>query len=230
MIDFYTWPTPNGQKIAIALEEMGLPYAVQAVDIQTGAQFHPEFLAISPNNRMPAIVDHDGPHGKPIALFESGAILIYLGDKTGRFLPQDPERRYDVLQWLMWQMGGVGPMFGQANHFRSYAPEPVPYAIDRYTKEARRLYGILDKQVGERGYMAGDYSIADMATYPWTLLSKRYEIDMDEYPNAKRWQEEIAARPAVEKGMALLKDQRRQGPMTEEAKRMLFGDAQFQRR
>jgi GST-like protein len=230
MIDLYTWPTPNGHKVHIMLEECALPYTVHAVDIQAGDQFSPEFLAISPNNRIPAIVDSGGPDGKPISVFESGAILIYLAEKTGKLLPQDVRGRTQVLEWLMWQMGGVGPMFGQANHFRSYAPEPIPYAIDRYTKEVRRLYGVLDKRLADHEYLAGDYSIADLITYPWTLLYKRYEVDMAEFPHARRWQEAIGARPAVERGMAVLADRRRQGPMTEEAKKNLFGDAQFQRR
>jgi GST-like protein len=230
MIDLYTWPTPNGHKVHIMLEECALPYTVHAVDIQAGDQFSPEFLAISPNNRIPAIVDSDGPDGKPISVFESGAILIYLAEKTGKLLPKDVRGRTQVLEWLMWQMGGVGPMFGQANHFRSYAPEPIPYAIDRYTKEVRRLYGVLDKRLADHEYLAGDYSIADLITYPWTLLYKRYEVDMAEFPHARRWQEAIGARPAVERGMAVLADRRRQGPMTEEAKKNLFGDAQFQRR
>jgi GSH-dependent disulfide-bond oxidoreductase len=230
MIDLYSWPTPNGHKVHIMLEETGLPYTVHPVDIQAGDQFKPDFLAISPNNRIPAIVDQDGPDGKPLPIFESGAILIYLAEKSGKFMPTDARRRFDVLQWLMWQMGNVGPMFGQANHFRSYAPEPIPYAIERYTKEVRRLYGVLDKQVADRSYLAGDYSIADIITYPWTLLNQRYEVDMNEYPHAKRWQEAIGARPAVQRGMAVLQDKRRSGPMSEEAKKNLFGPAQFQRR
>jgi len=230
MIDLYSWPTPNGHKVHIMLEETGLPYNVHPVNIQTGDQFKPEFLAISPNNRIPAIVDSEGPDGKPLSIFESGAILIYLAEKSGQFLPSDPRKRVDVLQWLMWQMGGVGPMFGQANHFRSYAPEPIPYAIDRYTKEVRRLYGVMEKQLADRSYLAGDYSIADMMTYPWTLLYKRYEVEMSEYPHVQRWQEAIGARPAVQRGMEVLKDQRRQGPMSDEAKKNLFGPAQFERR
>ena len=230
MIDLYSWPTPNGHKVHIMLEEIGLPYAVHGVDIQAGDQFKPDFLAISPNNRIPAIVDSDGPDGKPISLFESGAILIYLADKTGKFLPKEPRGRYKVLEWVMWQMGNVGPMFGQANHFRSYAPEPIPYAISRYTKEVRRLYGVLDKQLADRSYIAGDYSIADIITYPWTLLSARYEVDMNEFPDVKRWQEALGNRAAVKRGMEVLKDKRRSGPMSEDAKKNLFGDAQFQRR
>jgi GST-like protein len=230
MIDVYTWPTPNGHKVHIMLEECALPYTVHAIDIGAGDQFQPEFLKISPNNRIPAIVDTDGPGGKPISLFESGAILIYLAEKTGKFLPKDPRGRYKVLEWLMWQMGGVGPMFGQANHFRSYAPEPIPYAIDRYTKEVRRLYGMMDKQLGTHDYLAGEYSIADIITYPWTLLYKRYDVEMNEFPNVQRWQEAIGARPAVERGMAVLAERRRAGPMTDEAKRNLFGDKQFAQR
>ncbi len=230
MIDLYTWPTPNGQKIHIMLEETGLPYTVKAVDIQSGDQFDPAFLEISPNNRIPAIVDNEGPGGKPLAIFESGAILIHLAEKARSLLPDDPHRRFDVLQWLMWQMGNVGPMFGQANHFRNYAPEPIPYAIDRYTKEARRLMGVLDKQLAQREFVAGEYSIADIASYPWIRIYHRYEIDIAEYPHVGRWLEEIAARPAVERGMAILRDKRRQGPMSEEARRNLFGDVQYQRR
>lgn len=229
MIEFHTWPTPNGQKIAIMLEETGLDYRTIPVDIQAGDQFAPKFLAISPNNRIPALVDDEGPGGQAISIFESGAILIYLAEKTGRYLPSDPHARMEVLQWLMFQMGNVGPMFGQCNHFRSYAPEEIPYAVDRYTKEVSRLYGVMDQRLASRAGLAGEYSIADMATYPWSLIYKRSGHDMDDFPNVKRWQEEIAARPAVQKGMDLLKEVRRKGPMTEEAKRNLFGDAQFQR-
>jgi GST-like protein len=230
MIDLYSWPTPNGQKVHIMLEELALRYTVHGINIGAGEQFAPEFLALNPNHRIPVIVDQQGPGGKPITVFESGAILIYLAEKTGKFLSSDPHTRYDALQWLMWQMGGVGPMFGQANHFRSYAPEPVPYAIDRYTKEVRRLYGVMEKRLADRDYLAGDYSIADIITYPWTLLYKRYEVEMDEFPRTKRWQEAIGARPAVVKGMAVLSEQRRAGPMTDEAKRNLFGDKQFAQR
>ena len=230
MIDLYTWPTPNGHKVHIMLEEAGLAHRVHGINIRAGDQFSAEFLAISPNNRIPAIVDSDGPDGKPISVFESGAILIYLAEKTGKLLPQDVRGRTQVLEWLMWQMGGVGPMFGQANHFRSYAPEPIPYAIDRYTKEVRRLYGVMEKRLADRDYLAGEYSIADIITYPWTLLYKRYEVEMDEFPRTKRWQEAIGARPAVVKGMAVLAEQRRAGPMTDEAKRNLFGEKQFAQR
>jgi GSH-dependent disulfide-bond oxidoreductase len=230
MIELYSWPTPNGHKVHIMLEECVLPYNIHPIDIGAGEQFQPEFLQISPNNRIPAIVDTDGPGGKPISVFESGAILIYLAEKTGKFLPKDARGRYKVLEWLMWQMGGVGPMFGQANHFRSYAPEPIPYAIDRYTKEVRRLYGVMNKQLGGSPFLAGDYSIADIITYPWTLLNKRYDVEMDEFSNVKRWQGTIGARPAVERGMAVLAERRRAGPMTDEAKRNLFGDKQFAQR
>jgi len=229
MIDSYNWPTPNGHKVSIMLEETGLPHKVIPVDIQAGDQFKPEFLAVSPNNRIPAIVDHDGPGGKPISIFESGAILIYLAEKTGQFMPSEPRARMEVLEWLMFQMGNVGPMFGQANHFRTYAPEPIPYAIDRYTKEVGRLYGVMDQRLADRPCLAGEYSIADMATYSWTLLYKRYEYDMDDFPNVKRWQADLTARPGVQRGMELLKDKRRQGPMTDEAKKMLFGDEQYKR-
>lgn len=230
MIDFYTWPTPNGHKVAIMLEETALPYNTIPVDIQVGEQFDGKFLEISPNNRIPAIVDHDGPGGKPISIFESGAILIYLAEKTGQFLPSDPHARIQVLEWLMFQMGNVGPMFGQCNHFRSYAPEEVPYAINRYTKEVGRLYGVMDKRLDGRNFLAGDYSIADMATYSWTLGYKRYGYSMDDYPNLKRWQAVLTERPAVEKGMALLQEKRRTGGMSDEAKKVLFGDVQYERR
>src|SRR5258708_21894640 len=167
MIDLYTWGTPNGRKVSIMLEETGLPYRVHKVDISKNEQFKPEFLALNPNSKIPAIVDQEGPGGKPLPLFESGAILIYLAEKTGKLLPTDPAARYTVLQWLMFQMGGVGPMFGQVHHFLRAAPEPVPYAIERYGKETRRLYGVLDVQLGKAAYLAGEYSIADIATYPW---------------------------------------------------------------
>ncbi len=203
MIDLYTWATPNGRKVSIMLEEVGLPYRVHPVDITKGQQFAPEFLAISPNNKIPAIADQEGPGGKPFTLFESGAILIYLAEKSGRLLPSAPAVRYQVLQWLMWQMGGFGPMLGQAHHFRKFAPEPVPYAIDRYTKETARLYGVLDKQLAQGDYVAGDYSIADIAIYPWTQRADWQGIDLESFPNVVRWRERMAARPAVAKGMAV---------------------------
>jgi GSH-dependent disulfide-bond oxidoreductase len=205
MIDFYTWTTPNGRKVSIMLEETGLPYRVHAIDISKGDQFKPEFVAINPNSKIPAIVDPEGPDGKPISIFESGAILIWLAEKTGQFLATDQRRRSEALQWLMFQMGGVGPMFGQAHHFRKFAPEPVPYAIERYTKEAQRLYGVLDRRLAEAPYLAGDYSIADMATYPWVARHEWQGVSLDEHPNVKRWFEAIGARPAVQRGMAVPK-------------------------
>jgi GSH-dependent disulfide-bond oxidoreductase len=205
MIDFYTWTTPNGRKVSIMLEETGLPYRVHAIDISKGDQFKPEFVAINPNSKIPAIVDPDGPDGRPISIFESGAILIWLAEKTGQFLAADQRRRSEALQWLMFQMGGVGPMFGQAHHFRKFAPEPVPYAIERYTKEAQRLYGVLDRRLAEAPYLAGDYSIADMATYPWVARHEWQGVSLDEHPNVKRWFEAIGARPAVQRGMAVPK-------------------------
>ena len=201
-IDLYTWGTPNGRKVSIMLEECGLPYEVTTIDITADEQFAPDFLSISPNNRIPAIVDPQGPEGKPIQLFESGAILFYLAEKTGRFLPVTPRARFDVMQWLMWQMGGVGPMLGQAHHFRRFAPEPIPYAVDRYTNEAKRLYSVLDKRLSQSAYLAGDdYSIADIATYPWTARYEWQGIDWNDYPHARRWFEEVSARPAVIIGM-----------------------------
>ena len=201
MIDLYTWPTPNGHKIHIMLEECGLPYRAIPVNIGAGDQFAPEFLAISPNNKIPAIVDPDGPGGKRFALFESGAILIYLGEKTGRFIPKDPATRYVALQWLMFQMGGLGPMLGQTHHFLRAAPEPVPYAIKRYKDETRRLYGVLDKRLAEAEHLAGEYSIADIASYPWVARHEWHQIELGDFPNVKRWYDAIGARPAVQRGM-----------------------------
>ena len=230
-IDLYAWPTPNGYKVSIMLEELGLPYTVHPIDIGAGDQFKPDFLKISPNNKMPAIVDPDGPGGGPYALFESGAIMMYLAEKTGRFWPSDMRRRYDVVQWLMFQMGGVGPMLGQAHHFRIYAPEKLPYAIDRYTNEAGRLYGVMDKRLGESEYLAGDdYSIADMATFPWTRSIDRQGHSFDAYPNVKRWFDAIDARPAVVEGLKLLAEARREGPIDDKAREMMFGATQYQRR
>ena len=203
MIDFYTWTTPNGRKVSIMLEECGLPYRVHKVDIGKGEQFRPEFLAINPNNRIPAIVDAEGPEGKPLPLFESGAILVYLAGKTGRFLPESTTGKYIALQWLMFQMGGVGPMFGQAHHFLRAAPEQVPYGIKRYTDETRRLYGVLDKRLGEAPFLAGEYSIADMATFPWVARHEWHKVALADFPNVKRWYDTIALRPAVVRGMAV---------------------------
>jgi GST-like protein len=202
-IDFYTWATPNGRKISIALEEMGLPYTVHRVDIAKGEQFAPDFLKISPNNKIPAIYDPDGPGGAPISVFESGAILIYLADKTGRFLPGEPRGRSMVMEWLMFQMGGLGPMLGQTHHFLHFAPEKVPYAIERYKNEAKRLYGVLDKRLSEADFLAGDYSIADMAAYPWIASHPRQDIDIGTFPNVARWLSAVGSRTAVVKGMAV---------------------------
>ncbi len=229
MIDLYSWATPNGHKVHIMLEECGLPYRVQAVDIGAGDQFKPEFLRISPNNRIPAIVDSHGPDGKPISLFESGAILIYLASKTGRFLPGDVRGKYKALEWLMFQMGGVGPMFGQTHHFRLYAPEPIEYAINRYTNEAKRLYGVLDRRLGEVPFLAGEYGIADIATFPWTRSHTRQGVDLADYPNVKRWFDTIAERPAVKRGVTVLAD-RRKPLVDEQARQNLFGATQYERR
>ncbi len=222
-IDLYYWPTPNGWKITIMLEECGLPYEVRYVDIGKGEQFTPEFLRISPNNRMPAIVDPDGPDGQPISVFESGAILLYLGRKSGRFYPQDERARVEVEQWLMWQMGGFGPMLGQNHHFTSYAPEKIPYAIKRYQDETHRLYGVLDRRLADRKFVAGDYSIADMACVGWATLWERQNIDIAEFPNVRRWLDTLLARPAVQTGLALGRDRRRDIASDEEAKKVLFG-------
>jgi GST-like protein len=203
MIELYTWGTPNGRKVSVMLEETGLPYQVHAVDISKGEQLKPDFVALNPNSKIPAIVDLDGPSGKPLKLFESGAILIYLADKTGKFLPREPEARYETLQWLMFQMGGVGPMFGQTHHFLRAAPEPVPYAINRYVKETARLYGVLDRRLGEAEYLAGQYSIADIATYPWVARHEWHRIALADYPNVARWFAAIGARPAVQRGMSV---------------------------
>lgn len=230
-IDVYTWPTPNGHKVHIALEELGLAYTVHPIDIGAGDQFDPAFLKISPNNRIPAIVDPDGPGGAPISLFETGAILIYLAEKTGRLISADPAARYREIQWLMWQMGGLGPMLGQAHHFRRYAPEKIPYGIERYTNEANRLYGVMDKRLGEARFLGGDaYSIADIAAWPWTRFPDRQGVDRDDYRNFKRWFDDIAARPAVQRGVEVLSQSRRDGAMSDAEKEILFGKTQFQRR
>ncbi|XYH99032.1 glutathione S-transferase N-terminal domain-containing protein [Sorangium sp. So ce1128] len=225
MIDLYYWPTPNGWKISIMLEEAGLPYKLIPVNIGRGDQFKPEFLAISPNNRMPAIVDHDpAGGGAPISVFESGAILLYLAEKTGQGMPSDLRGRYEVIQWLMWQMGGLGPMSGQAGHFGQYAPEKIPYAIERYTKEVRRLYGVMDKRLADRPYLAGEYSIADIASFPWAILHDRFGVALDELPNFKRWLEAMRARPAVERGLAAGSELRNPSQqLDDEAKKWLFG-------
>lgn len=225
MIDLHYWPTPNGWKVSIALEELGLPCTLKPVNIGKGEQFQPEFLRISPNNRMPAIVDHapaDG--GTPVSVFESGAILIYLAEKTGRFLPTALRERTATLEWLMWQMGGFGPMSGQNGHFRLYAPEKVPYAIDRYAKEVDRLYGVLDGQLARTlAYVAGaHYSIADMAILPWVRIHKAQEVDLNRFPNVQRWYGELMNRPAVKRGLELGQELRAPAGLTEEARKALF--------
>ena len=230
MIDVYSWATPNGHKIHILLEELGLPYRVHAVDIGAGDQFKPDFLSISPNNKIPAIVDADGPDGKPISLFESGAILLYLAGKSGRFLGHTDREKFNTLQWLMFQMGGVGPMLGQAHHFRIYAPEKIEYAVNRYTNEAKRLYGVIDKQLSQHHYLAGDeYTIADIATFPWIRSWKNQGIELSEYPRLKTWFDAIGERPAVKRGVEVLSSARR--PLTDDkARDILFGSQQYQKR
>jgi GST-like protein len=203
VIDLYTWSTPNGRKVSIMLEECALPYRVHPINIGKGEQFAPDFLAINPNNRIPAIVDSEGPDGKPLPLFESGAILIYLAEKTGKLMPRDPRTRLICLQWLMFQMGGVGPMFGQAHHFLRSAKEQVPYGIKRYTDETRRLYGVLQKRLSDAEHLAGEYSIADIATFPWVARFEWHKVDLADFPAVKRWFDTINARPAVQKGMAV---------------------------
>ena len=203
MIDLYTWTTPNGRKVSIMLEECALPYSAHRIDIGKGEQFKPEFIALSPNGKIPAIVDPEGPDGKPVRMFESGAILVYLAGKTGKFLPASVRGKYEALQWLMFQMGGVGPMFGQTHHFLRAAPEPVPYAVERYTKETRRLYGVLDKRLAETPFLATEYSIADIATYPWVARHEWHKVDLADFPNVKRWYDTIGRRPAVVRGMAV---------------------------
>jgi len=224
MIELYYWPTPNGWKITIMLEETGLPYEVKPVNIGRGEQFQPAFLAISPNNRMPAIVDtapNDG--GAPVSVFESGAILQYLGRKTGQFYPSAERERVEVEQWLFWQMGGLGPMAGQAHHFRQYAPEKIDYGINRYTNEVNRLYGVMNKRLADREFLAGAYSIADMAAWPWVVPYKNQGQDLEDFPHLKRWFDAIQARPAVQKGFAVGKELRRNLNDDEEAKKVLFG-------
>ncbi|WP_050461967.1 glutathione binding-like protein [Herbaspirillum autotrophicum] len=230
MIDVYSWPTPNGHKVHIMLEECGLPYRAHAIDIGAGDQFGADFLAISPNNKIPAITDPDGPDGKPISLFESGAILIYLAGKTGKFLGTTDREKFTTLQWLMFQMGGFGPMLGQAHHFRLYAPEQIEYAVNRYTNEAKRLYGVLDVQLEKTAYLAGDnYTIADIATFPWARSWKNQGVELEDFPHVKRWFDAISARPAVVRGVTVLADRRK--PLTDsKAKDVLFGNQQYQKR
>ena len=221
-IELYYWPTPNGWKISIMLEELGAPYAVKYVNITRGDQFAPEFLAFSPNNRMPAIIDPEGPGGKPISVFESGAILLYLGRKFVRFYPSDERGRVEVEEWLMWQMGGFGPMLGQNHHFRSYAPEKLPYAIERYEREARRLYGVLDQRLSGREFVAGDYSIADMAIVGWARGHERQGVDLIEFPHVRRWLDSMLARPAVARGIAVGAEFRSNIAEDKEAQKILF--------
>jgi GSH-dependent disulfide-bond oxidoreductase len=201
LIDLYTWSTPNGRKVSIMLEELSLPFNVHPIDIGKGDQFEAGFVAINPNSKIPAIVDSDGPEGNPYALFESGAILLYLADKTGRLLPQKKTERFQAIQWLMFQMGGVGPMFGQVHHFLRAAPEPVPYAIGRYGKETRRLYEVLDRHLAGNAWLASEYSVADIATYPWVARHEWHKVELADFPNVKRWYDAIGARPAVQRGM-----------------------------
>ncbi len=224
MIELYYWTTPNGHKITMFLEEAGLPYTIVPVNIGAGDQFKPDFLAISPNNRMPAIIDRDpAGGGAPISVFESGAILLYLAEKTGRFIPSDLRGRVEVLQWLFWQMGGLGPMAGQNHHFSVYAPEKIPYAIDRYVKETNRLYGVLNKRLAGRPFVAGEYSIADMSAYPWIVPYERQGQKLEDFPHLKRWFEEIQARPATVRAYERGKEINTQPTMSEEAKKVLFG-------
>ena len=222
-IELHYWPTPNGHKITIFLEETGIPYEIRYVNIGRGEQFEPSFLEIAPNNRMPAIVDPEGPDGRPISVFESGAILQYLGRKFGKFYPADERRRTEVDQWLFWQMGGLGPMAGQAHHFRQYAPEKISYAIERYTNEVNRLYGVMNRRLADRDYLAGDYSIADMAAFPWVRPHQNQGQDLNDFPNLKRWFEAIAARPAVVRAVEGGQEHRRNLADDKEAQKVLFG-------
>jgi GSH-dependent disulfide-bond oxidoreductase len=232
MIHLYYWPTPNGHKITLFLEETDTPYEIHPVNIGKGEQFKPDFLKIAPNNRMPAIVD-DAPAdgGAPISVFESGAILLYLAEKTGKFIAPDLRGRVEVLQWLFWQMGGLGPMAGQANHFAHYAPEKISYAVDRYFKETARLFAVMDHRLADRDFLAGDYSIADMASYPWTIAYARMGLNIDDFPQVKRWQDAIKARPATQRAFEKGKQYQMQKPTSDEARKILFGqDASTVRR
>lgn len=225
-IELYYWPTPNGFKVSIMLEELGVPYEVKYVNIGKGDQFQPDFLKIAPNNRMPAIIDPEGPGGEPISVFESGAILQYLGRKFGKFYPTDERQRVAVDEWLMWQMGGLGPMSGQAGHFRVYAPEKVQYGIDRYTNEVNRLYGVLDRQLEGKDFVAGEYSIADMASIGWINLYKNFEQNLEDFANLKRWHEAVNARPAVARGLVVGRDERERAMASankEAEQKILFG-------
>ena len=228
MIELWTWPTPNGHKAHIALEELELPYKIVPVNIGEGDQFKTEFLAITPNHRIPAIVDPEGPGGQTLTLFESGAILIYLAEKAGKLIPANPLQRLACLQWLMFQVGGVGPMFGQFNHFSQYAPEPIDYAVERYGNEVRRLHRVLEKRLSQTAFLAGaDYSIADIATFPWVRNPEQRGINLEDFPAVRRWHDAIAGRAAVQRGVEVLADQRRAGPMTEAEREVMFGSRQF---
>jgi GSH-dependent disulfide-bond oxidoreductase len=230
MIDVFSWPTPNGHKVHIMLEECGLAYRALPINIGAGDQFKAEFLAISPNNKIPAITDPQGPDGKPISLFESGAILVYLAAKTGKFMPESDRARYEVLEWLMFQMGSVGPMLGQAHHFRMYAPEKIPYAIDRYSNEAKRIYGVIDRRLAQSAWLAGaQYTIADIATFPWLRSWQNQGIVLSDFPHLETWFNRIAERPAVQRGVKVLAELRR--PITGDKEReVLFGKTQYERR
>jgi GST-like protein len=229
MLDLYSAATPNGFKVSIALEELALPYELKVVDLRSGGQFAPDFLRISPNNKIPAIVDHDGPEGGEMAVFESGAILVYLAEKTGRLLAKEGRLRYVALEWVFFQVGGTGPMIGQLGHFRTYAPEKIPYAIDRYGNETKRLYGVLDRRLSEVPYLAGDqYTIADIANLPWLLSYERQGIDLSAFPHVARWMSALKARPAVERGLS--KPPRNDAPMDDKAREVLFGKGQYERR
>lgn len=228
MIHLYSWATPNGEKLHIMLEELGIPYELHRLNITKGEQFDPEFLKISPNNKIPVLVDTDGPDGEDYVVFETGAMMMYLAEKTGKFMPQDMAERYRVIQWLMFQMGGVGPMFGQYSHFTTYAPEKIDYSIERYTKECMRLYGVMDRRLAESAYLGGaEYTIADMATYAWTYSYERRGFDISDHKNVLRWLEELGARPAVQRGTALLGTPKK--PDAETLKNY-FGDQQYERR
>ena len=230
IIQVYSWATPNGHKVHIMLEECGLEYRAHAIDIGAGDQFNPDFLRISPNNKIPAIVDPNGPDGAPMSVFESGACLLYLAGKTGKFLPASTRAKYEVMEWLMFQVGGVGPMLGQAHHFRIYAPEKIDYAVQRYTNEAKRLYGVMNRRLAQSKYIAGpEYSIADMAIFPWLRSWKNQGIDWNDHPHLKGWFDEISARPAVQRGVEVLAAQRK--PLVDDkAREMLFGSTQYQHR
>lgn len=227
VIDLYYWPTPNGHKIPIMLEECGLPYRVKPVNMLRGEQFKPAFLRINPNNKIPAIVDSQGPGGRPFAIFESGAILQYLAEKSGKFMPRETRRRFTVLQWLNFQVASVGPMFGQCGHFMGYAPRKIPYAIKRYQNETLRLYGVMDRRLNDEEFLAGKYSIADIATWPWVQVRWLHHVDLDQFPNVKRWNACIAKRPAVKRGVALFADKMKIGNPDKQAREALFGKKQL---